>query len=121
MKNLLGAVFLGVMACGGGQKPAPQATQTSQPTTTPPSPGGHDSHGTGHGGGAQPPALRLDQIAAGAALMPELGTHSRAITTTSKEAQAYFDQGLRLIYGFNHDEAARSFAKATLLDAKCAA
>jgi len=31
-----------------------------------------------------------------------------------------FDQGLRLIYGFNHDEAARSFARAGQLDPTCA-
>jgi tetratricopeptide (TPR) repeat protein len=35
-------------------------------------------------------------------LFTDLGRHHRPITTTSPEAQAYFDQGLRLLYGFNH-------------------
>ncbi len=34
--------------------------------------------------------------------------------------QAFFDQGLNLLYGFNHDEAARSFARAVELDPSCA-
>ena len=38
------------------------------------------------------------------------------ITTASPEAQAYFNQGLMLSYGFNHAEAARSFYQATRLD-----
>ncbi len=38
----------------------------------------------------------------------------------SKDAQAWFDQGLRLYYAFNHEEAFRSFAKAAALDPKCA-
>lgn len=42
------------------------------------------------------------------------------ITTNSKEAQAYFNQGLMLSYGFNHAEAARSFFEATRLDTTCA-
>ena len=46
--------------------------------------------------------------------------HTRTVTTARSEAQAYFDQGLRLTYGFNHDEAARSFAKAAALDPTCA-
>src|SRR5207237_7222266 len=69
---------------------------------------------------AMPPALTVDAIARGAAIMASLGDYHRSITTTSPDAQAYFDQGLRLVYGFNHDEAARSFARATQLDPKCA-
>lgn len=42
------------------------------------------------------------------------------ITTSNKEAQAYFNQGLMLSYGFNHAEAARSFFEATRLDSTCA-
>lgn len=42
------------------------------------------------------------------------------ITTTSKAAQAYFNQGMMLAYGFNHAEAARSFYEATRLDSSCA-
>ncbi|HTJ41745.1 MAG TPA: hypothetical protein VL463_06595, partial [Kofleriaceae bacterium] len=56
----------------------------------------------------------------GASILASLGDYHRTITTTNPDAQAYFDQGLRLIYAFNHDEAARSFARATQLDPKCA-
>lgn len=42
------------------------------------------------------------------------------ISTNNPEAQAYFNQGLMLSYGFNHAEAARSFHQATRLDSTCA-
>src|SRR5262245_40330274 len=40
----------------------------------------------------------------------------RPIKTRSAEAQRYFDQGLTLVYGFNHEEAIRSFRRAAALD-----
>jgi tetratricopeptide (TPR) repeat protein len=49
-----------------------------------------------------------------------LGSLTYKITTASPEAQSYFDQGLRLTYGFNHAEAQRSFRKAEKLDPRCA-
>ncbi len=45
----------------------------------------------------------------------------RAASTRSPQAQAYFDQGMRLLWAFNHDEATRSFAQAATLDPECAA
>jgi tetratricopeptide (TPR) repeat protein len=53
-------------------------------------------------------------------LYTDLGTHQKAIGTKVPEAQKYFDQGLRLVYGFNHAEAIRSFTRATELDPACA-
>jgi len=53
-------------------------------------------------------------------LFNNLGTHHHAITTRSPSAQRYFDQGLRLIYAFNHDEAVRAFKEAARLDPNCA-
>jgi hypothetical protein len=50
----------------------------------------------------------------------EVGTLSRAVTTASPEAQKYFDQGLAFMFGFNHDEAIRSFQRAAELDPGCA-
>ena len=47
-----------------------------------------------------------------APLLGNLGDHHRAITTDSEEAQQYFDQGLMLAYGFNHEEAIQSFQEA---------
>lgn len=49
-----------------------------------------------------------------------LGKHTRKVTTVSKEAQRYFDQGLAFLHAFNHDEAIRSFEHATVLDPRCA-
>lgn len=53
-------------------------------------------------------------------IMPGLGSLSFKITTAVPLTQAYFDQGLRLAYAFNHNEAVRSFRKAQELDPKCA-
>lgn len=49
-------------------------------------------------------------------LHPDLGTYHHTITTRNAEAQKFFDQGLTLLYGFNHDEAARLFRRASELD-----
>src|SRR5688572_3325769 len=53
-------------------------------------------------------------------LYTNLGTHHKAVGTSVPLAQKYFDQGLRLVYGFNHAEAIRSFTRATELDSACA-
>lgn len=66
---------------------------------------------------AVPPSVAL--LAAGALPLPGLGDHRRDVTATT-EARAWFDQGLRLTYAFNHDEAARSFARAAVADPSCA-
>ena len=42
-------------------------------------------------------------------LFEGLGGITRTVTTSSPEAQRYFDQGLAFLYAFNHDEAIRSF------------
>src|SRR6266516_6647607 len=53
-------------------------------------------------------------------LYTDLGDHHVPITTPVSLAQQYFDQGLRLLYGFNHGEAIRSFNHAAQLDSNCA-
>ncbi len=55
-----------------------------------------------------------------ATLMSGVGTLHHPVSTTNPEAQKFFDQGLCLIYDFNHDEAARSFQRAAELDPKLA-
>jgi tetratricopeptide (TPR) repeat protein len=59
---------------------------------------------------APPPAVPL---------FDNLGAHHHAITATPL-AQRYFDQGLRLVYAFNHDEAIAAFRTAAQLDTTCA-
>jgi hypothetical protein len=62
------------------------------------------------------PALQLP----GATLLEGLGSYRFEVTSTQPEVQRWFDQGLMLTYGFNHDAAERSFLKATQLDPECA-
>ena len=56
----------------------------------------------------------------GAPLFDNLGSYHRPVTTKSERAQRYFNQGLILIYAFNHSEAVRSFTEAARLDPSCA-
>jgi hypothetical protein len=51
-----------------------------------------------------------------ATLVTGLGDGHHPVSTKNAEAQKFFDQGLRYIYAFNHDEAARSFTRATELE-----
>jgi hypothetical protein len=53
-------------------------------------------------------------------LVTGLGDLHHPVFTRNPEAQKFFDQGLRFIYAFNHDEAARSFQHAAELDANLA-
>jgi tetratricopeptide (TPR) repeat protein len=53
-------------------------------------------------------------------LFDNLGSMHRKIVTKSDRAQKYFDQGLRLTYGFNHEEAVKSFRAAQKADPDCA-
>ncbi len=52
-------------------------------------------------------------------IYPNLGVHSYRVHATD-QAQRYFDQGLRLLWAFNHSEAVRSFREAERLDPACA-
>ncbi len=93
--------LVALVACGSRPKPLPPPppTMSSAAATLPASVGA---------------------LAKGAILFDDLGTHRRVISTASPEAQKYFDQGLRLAYGFNHDEATRSFARGAEIDPGCA-
>jgi pimeloyl-ACP methyl ester carboxylesterase/tetratricopeptide (TPR) repeat protein len=72
--------------------------------------GGSDEHDHDHGRAA---GARVQ-------LLEGLGEWRHAVTTRVGLAQQYFDQGLRLAYAFNHDEALRSFEEAARLDPGCA-
>ena len=52
--------------------------------------------------------------------LQNLGVHTFKVATKSARAQLFINQGLNLAYGFNHAEAARSFAEAARLDPRCA-
>ena len=66
-------------------------------------------HAHGTSSDAKPPSL-----------MPGLGDVHHPVSTTSPDSQSFFDQGLALVYGFNHDEAVRSFKRAAELDPQLA-
>jgi tetratricopeptide (TPR) repeat protein len=94
--------------CGSDQSPPPKVVSAPRLTA------GHPAPRPVH-----PPPPSIVGLAKGAMLFEGLGTYSMPLMATP-EAKAYFDQGLRLTYGFNHDEAARSFAHAAELDPTCA-
>jgi tetratricopeptide (TPR) repeat protein len=52
-------------------------------------------------------------------LFDNLDTHQHPISTNVPGAQRYFDQRLRLLYAFNHDEALRDFQEAVRRDPQC--
>lgn len=60
------------------------------------------------------------QSASPVPLYDNLGRHAHPISSRVSAAQAYFNQGLRLTYGFNHGEAVRAFREAARLDSTCA-
>ncbi|WP_312512661.1 hypothetical protein [Massilia sp.] len=81
----------------------------AQTETRPFTPGQAPARQPGKPGRAEPPPL-----------YDNLGTLHIPITTRNPRAQAYFDQGLRLTYAFNHAEAARAFRAAQDIDPSCA-
>jgi tetratricopeptide (TPR) repeat protein len=56
----------------------------------------------------------------GAPVFKGLGAHRHPISTHNARTQMYFDQGINLLFGFNHAEAIRSFREAARLDGDCA-
>src|SRR5688500_16378958 len=71
------------------------------------------------------PAQHHHEAPAGAArskavLLAGLGNLHHPVSTQNAEAQRFFNQGLTMIFGFNHGEAVRSFRRATELDPKLA-
>ncbi|HEX9707383.1 MAG TPA: hypothetical protein VGA24_07050 [Steroidobacteraceae bacterium] len=61
-----------------------------------------------------------DLAPVGANLIEGLGDYSMPVTSKGPDVQRWFDQGLAMTYGFNHDAAERSFLKAAELDPDCA-
>ena len=99
---------LAVISCSRQEKPPPAAAapppQSSSMASMPGAPGAPAS---------------LADWARGAQIFEGMGTFHRKISSSSAEAQAYFDQGMRFMWAFNHDEASRSFARSAQLDPRC--
>lgn len=92
---LLISVMTGLLACSGSPDSAKPAVEA-------------------------PGAPPLADSIPGATLIPGLGTYHFPISSTQPEVQRWFDQGLMLTYGFNHDAAERSFLRAAAIDPECA-
>lgn len=58
----------------------------------------------------------VESESARAILVPGSGTYSREISTQNAQAQAFFDQGLRLAWGFYFPESIASYQEAARLD-----
>lgn len=65
-------------------------------------------------------AQKTPQAGDNVPLYDNLGDHHYAISSKVPQVQAYFDQGIRLYYAFNHAESVRAFREAQRLDPKCA-
>ena len=71
-------------------------------------------------GACEAPAPRITAAQPAPALFESFGTLHRDTGSAIPAAQRYFDQGLRMAYGFNHEAAGRSFAEAARRDPDCA-
>jgi tetratricopeptide (TPR) repeat protein len=69
---------------------------------------------------AQQSDMKMAPAEKPATLMSGLGSLHHPVTTTNIEAQRFFDQGLSLVFAFNHDEAVRSFKRAAEIDPQLA-
>jgi tetratricopeptide (TPR) repeat protein len=69
------------------------------------------------GGGGSGPAPQGEPVAP---VLTGMGAIDFPIAARRPEAQRFFNQGLALVYAFNHDEAARAFREAARQDPECA-
>ena len=98
MRRSIFILALAAALAGCNRQPTPAPTASNTSATAP-----HDGH-------APAPQGRTT-------LLGNLGSYTRPITANA-QAQPFFDEGLTLLYGFNHEEAYRSFERAAALDAK---
>src|SRR5882757_3322964 len=65
---------------------------------------------------AQPDHMPSHDDAKPVILEPGLGHVHWPVSTKNAQAQRFFDQGMKYVYGFNHESAVKSFERATQLD-----
>src|SRR5258706_238068 len=66
------------------------------------------------------PPMKMASVEKPVTIMTGLGSLHHPVSTAKPEAQRFFDQGLSLVFAFNHDEAVRSFKRAAELDPEMA-
>src|ERR1041385_7088527 len=110
------AIFGCIVATGSIAADAPPAAYPGMPDMPAAGPHiGHEAHAM-----VMPAIYNGDADRPGAPIFTNLGDHHHPISTKIEKTQQYFDQGVRLLFGFNHAEAIRSFREAARLDPKCA-
>jgi len=111
MRNLLHILWLIILLCSCNQS----AKNVKESTKT-------DDLSSQFGVLCTPEVIDKSWYSSGkkAPLFSGLGGIHFPVSTKSKEAQQYFDQGLMLSFGFNHAEAGRSFYEAARQDSSCA-
>src|SRR5258706_520963 len=62
------------------------------------------------------PPMKMASVERPVTIMAGLGSLHHPVSTSKPEAQRFFDQGLSLVFAFNHDEAVRSFKRAAEID-----
>lgn len=97
MNRLTGPALISLACILVACKPAPAPPAANQSAS-------HDAHDA--------PAAAAPR----STLLGNLGTYHREIKTTSADAQKFFDEGLTLLYGFNHEESFKSFEIASKKD-----
>ena len=100
MRRFHPAVLCAAIACAGLACERGADTETSEPSAAASAP--------------------VEQAADAPKLLENLGDQHHPITTDNPLAQRYFDQGLILTFGFNHEAAVDSFEAATRIDPSCA-
>lgn len=73
-----------------------------------------------HGEGEEHSHDATEMVDGKVPLMDNLGSHTHTISTANETAQKFFNQGLILAYGFNHELAIASFQEALMHDPECA-
>jgi hypothetical protein len=99
------ATLLATASCQKSEQPAPESAEEEE---------------SAEAGESTAAAESEESAAAPPKLLDRLGSQTHPITTSPPLAQRYFDQGMILTFGFNHEAAIRSFEEAARLDPSCA-
>ena len=115
--GLAGLALLGLAACS---KPAPPSAADTASMAGMPGMGASGPMNMKMTMIPMPSVYAGEADKPGAPVFKGLGAHKHPISTKNAQTQMLFDQGVNLLFGFNHAEAIRSFREAARLDPDCA-
>jgi tetratricopeptide (TPR) repeat protein len=124
--NARALIALCLAGCATGHAPAPTpagepaAVGLSSSTLSSPQPATPRAAPESAPRVAQELSAPAVDTAPAAVALTGLGPHTRVVSQASAEAQRWFDQGLNLVFGFNHDESIKAFARAAADSPSCA-